>query len=53
MNTIRATSARHGVKRRTLPPPRKPRCAFYPLLGICLVVLTAVLAYGAVYLLLR
>mgnify|MGYP003578632603 CR=1 FL=1 len=49
MNTIRVTHARHFPKRRRT---RKQGVDFYPLLGLLLVPMTAVLGYGALYFLL-
>lgn len=49
MNTIRIAHARHFPKRQ---PRHTQRLNFYPLLGLLLVFLAAVLGYGALYLLL-
>ncbi|VXC69060.1 hypothetical protein MASSI9I_90325 [Massilia sp. 9I] len=49
MNTIRVTHARHFPKRQSL---RRQRIDYYPLLGLLMVALAAVLGYGALYLLL-
>ncbi|MCC2956140.1 hypothetical protein LK542_10985 [Massilia sp. IC2-477] len=49
MNTIHIAQARHFPKRR---PGRKQRVNVYPLLGLLLVALAAVLGYGALYFLL-
>jgi len=49
MNTIRIAHSQHFPKRRI---SRKHRVDLYPLVGLLLVVLAAMLGYGALYYLL-
>lgn len=49
MNSIRVAHARHFPKRR---PGRRQGVNLYPLVGLLLVALAAVLGYGALYYLL-
>ncbi|CAN7262581.1 hypothetical protein [Massilia sp. LjRoot122] len=49
MNILKTEHFRHFSKRRARG---KPRINLYPLLGILLVILAAVIGYGAMYLLL-